>query len=206
MTARTFLLGLTAAFGLPWLSLVVAPYGQTKALEPKALDPAGTEVYPPPNSGLVLEGQRIFNEQGCYQCHTQLIRPTYISAERWRSGWAGDPMTRRETQILDYYGQPYAQLGKMRVGPDLSNVGFRQTEAKWHFQHLYNPRSVVSWSIMPSFSHLFEKRRLEGQPSDLAVAGAEDGYEIVPTTEARALVAYLMSLRKDAPTSPSKNP
>ena len=111
-------------------------------------------------------------------------------------------MTPRETEPMDYLGQPYAQPGRERIGPDLANIGFRITDARWHYQHLYNPRSVVSWSIMPSFSHLFGKRRVDGQPGELAVAGASvpDGCEAVPGDDARTLVAYLLGLRKDAPT------
>ena len=208
MTTRTFLLGLTAAFGLPWLLLVVVPYGQTKALVPKPLDPDGIEVYPPPNGGLVLAGQRVFNDQGCYNCHTQVIRPTYAGPDRWRDGWAGDPMALRETEPMDYLGQPYAPLGRERIGPDLANIGFRMTDARWHYQHLYNPRSVVSWSVMPSFAHLFERRRVDGQPGVLAVAGASvaDGCEAVPGDDARTLVAYLLGLRKDAPNRAPASP
>jgi cytochrome c oxidase cbb3-type subunit II len=202
MSVRTFLLGLTAAFGLPWLALIAVPYGQLKDLAPRALDDAGLESYPPPNRGLILQGQRVFNEQGCYQCHTQVVRPTYSGPDRWRPGWAGDPAQARETQPLDYHGQSFAQLGRQRIGPDLANAGFRLPDEAWHFQHLYAPRSLVSWSVMPAFDHLFEKRRIEGQPAANAVQAADlpAGWEAVPGPDAKALVAYLLSLRKDAPT------
>jgi len=74
-----------------------------------------------------------------------------------------------------------------------------QYTAAWHHRHLYDPRSVTWHSNMPSFKFLYEKRRITGQPSPDAVklggpAAAPDGWEIVPTYDAEALVAYLMSL------------
>ena len=202
MTVRTYLLGLTAAFGLPWLVMIGVPYGKMKDLQPKALDESGAEVYPPPNRGLIAYGQRVYNEQGCYQCHTQVVRPTYAGPDRWRKGWAGDSAQARETQPLDYYGLNYAALGVQRIGPDLANVGFRITDAAWHYKHLYNPRAVNAWSNMPSYKSLFKKRKIEGQPNSeaLDVPGLESGYEVVPSYEAKALVTYLMAMRKDSLT------
>ena len=74
-----------------------------------------------------------------------------------------------------------------------------QYSAAWHHRHLYDPRSVTWHSNMPSFKFLYEKRRITGQPAANALklggpAAAPDGWEIVPTYDAEALVAYLMSL------------
>jgi cytochrome c oxidase cbb3-type subunit 2 len=71
--------------------------------------------------------------------------------------------------------------------------------AAWHHRHLYDPRSVNGYSIMPSFRFLYEKRKVVGERSADAlqfngVGGPGEGYEIVPTYDAHALVAYLMSL------------
>ena len=71
--------------------------------------------------------------------------------------------------------------------------------AAWHHRHLYDPRSVNGYSIMPSFRFLYEKRQIGGQRSANAlqfngVGGPEEGWEIVPTYDAESLVAYLMSL------------
>lgn len=71
--------------------------------------------------------------------------------------------------------------------------------AAWHHRHLYDPRSVNPWSTMPSFRFLYEKRRITGEAAaDALKLGspdvAPDGWEVVPTYDARALVAYLMSL------------
>jgi cytochrome c oxidase cbb3-type subunit 2 len=104
----------------------------------------------------------------------------------------------------DYiYGAP-VQLGTMRNGPDLTNIGVRQANAEWHYLHLYNPRTVTPGSIMPPFRFLFEKRKIIGQRSAEAVELTGDdappvGYEVVPTREAQSLVAYLLSLDSEHP-------
>jgi ribosomal protein L7/L12 len=102
--------------------------------------------------------------------------------------------------IFDY---PLA-LGSQRIGPDLANVSARQPDAGWHLRHLYAPRLVVKGSAMPPYRFLFEKRKIERCPSPDAMVLPRDlapppGYEIVPKPEAGALVAYLLSLRADAP-------
>jgi cbb3-type cytochrome oxidase cytochrome c subunit len=119
-------------------------------------------------------------------------------------------------------------LGSQRIGPDLANVGAWPRTAEWHFQHLYEPTSVIPRSVMPPYQFLFEKRRVDFQAADprrpsrpatgieafqgtrtnwvspealqmKRVQDSDPGYEIVPTEDARALVAYLMSLRADSP-------
>jgi len=102
--------------------------------------------------------------------------------------------------IFDY---PLA-LGSQRIGPDLANLSARQPDAGWHLRHLYAPRLEVKGSAMPPYRFLFEKRKIERRPSPDAMVLPRDlapppGYEIVPKPEAGALVAYLLSLRADAP-------
>jgi cytochrome c oxidase cbb3-type subunit 2 len=131
-----------------------------------------------------------------------MIRPTYAGSDRWRSGWSGREQDglARETLPYDYLGESFAYLGVQRTGPDLSNVGYRITDAKWHYQHLYNPRSLVEPSIMPSFHNLFKTVQVIGQVSELAVdVFDKDGvrYEVVPNDQAKALVGYLLALKKD---------
>lgn len=198
MSARTFFLGLLLTFGLPWVVLLGLPYGSLKALQPTALDEDGL-IFPPSSRGMIQYGQQIYLQQGCYQCHTQVVRPTYAGPDRWR--FAGE--NPRETHPLDFHnGGPVAPLGLQRIGPDLANVGTRIDDPAWHFLHLYNPRLVHAWSVMPAYPNLFEKRRIQGQGADdaLVLADLEPGWEVVPTSDAKALVTYLLSLRKDAPT------
>ncbi|MCW5551632.1 MAG: cbb3-type cytochrome c oxidase subunit II [Verrucomicrobiae bacterium] len=114
-------------------------------------------------------------------------------------GWG-----KRRTVAQDYLQDYPVQLGTRRVGPDLANVGMRWTDPNWHYRHLYAPASALQDSKMPPYRYLFERRRM-GQvasPDALQLTGEwapPAGYEIVPKAEARALVAYLLSLRADAP-------
>jgi ribosomal protein L7/L12 len=108
----------------------------------------------------------------------------------------------RQTVAQDYLYDHPVLLGSQRVGPDLANVGARISDVNWHLRHLYNPRLDVKKSTMPPFRFLFEKRKIrENSPSSdaLQLDSVPAGFEIVPTKEAKALAAYLVSLRADAP-------
>ena len=125
-----------------------------------------------------------------------IIRPAGPDIAR---GWGA-----RRSVADDYLYDSPALPGEARIGPDLSNVGLRQPDPRWHLVHLYAPRAAVRDSIMPPDRFLFEKRRIERAPSPDALvlpAGSapEPGYEIVPTPDAIALTAYLLSLHADAP-------
>jgi cytochrome c oxidase cbb3-type subunit 2 len=102
-------------------------------------------------------------------------------------------------------------LGYMRFGPDLSNIGTRKDAdnpdkytAAWHYMHLYNPQATSPGTNMPSYKFLFEKRKIAGQMDldALKLTGKDAppaGYQIVPSTEARQLVAYLTGLDHSHP-------
>jgi cbb3-type cytochrome oxidase cytochrome c subunit len=114
-------------------------------------------------------------------------------------GWG-----KRRTVAEDFLFDDPALPGSMRIGPDLANVGVRQPDLNWHLRHLYAPQTEVKGSTMPRYKFLFEKRRIDRFRSPEALALAADvapeaGFEILPTPEARALAAYLASLRADAP-------
>lgn len=112
---------------------------------------------------------------------------------------------KRRNVAEDYLFDSPTLLGSVRIGPDLANIGVRQPDINWHLRHLYAPKTEVKASTMPSYPYLFEKRKAGRQPSPdalaLPVEFAEKvkGFEIVPTPEAKALAAYLVSLRSDAP-------
>jgi len=96
------------------------------------------------------------------------------------------------------------QLGSLRAGPDLANVGARLPDANWQLLHLYAPQSIVKSSMMPPFRCLFETRKIGNAPSPEALHLPKElapptGYEIVPTDEGKELVAYLLGLRADVP-------
>jgi len=107
----------------------------------------------------------------------------------------------RATVARDYLFDDPVMIGEQRIGPDLSNIGARQPEREWHLAHLYAPGSKVDGSTMPAYRFLFSKRRVGDTPSPnaLQVAGVEDGWEVVPTPDALALVAYLQSLKVTEP-------
>ncbi|HEX9048559.1 MAG TPA: cbb3-type cytochrome c oxidase subunit II [Verrucomicrobiae bacterium] len=114
-------------------------------------------------------------------------------------GWG----TRRSVAADYLYDSP-PQLGSLRAGPDLATIGVRSPDVNWQLQHLYAPRSLVKNSTMPAFRYLFAVRKIGAQPApDALVLPKEfapaDGFEVVPTPEAKELAAYLVSLKNNAP-------
>ena len=110
----------------------------------------------------------------------------------------------RYSVAADFLYDTPVQLGNLRVGPDLANIGARQPVASVHLQHLYAPASVTKNSAMPSYKFLFEVRKIGSAPSTDALNlpkefAPADGFEVVPKSEAKQLVAYLLSLRADVP-------
>jgi len=102
--------------------------------------------------------------------------------------------------LYDYPVMP----GSQRIGPDLANAGTRWPDGAWHLRHLYAPGMEIKGSLMPPYRFLFEKRRIEHAVSPDALVlpeglAAEPGYEIVPKPEAKALAAYLVSMRANEP-------
>jgi cytochrome c oxidase cbb3-type subunit 2 len=96
-----------------------------------------------PYTPLELAGRNIYVREGCYVCHSQMIRPFRDEVERYgHYSLAAESM----------YDHPF-QWGSKRSGPDLARVGDRYSN-EWHVQHLIEPRSVVPESIMPSYSFL----------------------------------------------------
>jgi len=96
-----------------------------------------------PYSPLELAGRQIYIREGCYTCHSQMIRPFRDELERYgHYSLAAESM----------YDRPF-QWGSKRTGPDLARVGGKYSN-EWHYQHLVDPRSVVPESIMPSYGFL----------------------------------------------------
>ncbi len=198
-------LGIFLTFASAWVGLVAYPYltlGQMQVLPDE--DTGG--YFPPSISGLAAAGQRVFAANGCVYCHSQQVRPTPLSTDIAKG------LGSRQTVARDYLRAQPAFLGTMRTGPDLSNIGVRQKDASWHHQHLYEPSTVTEWSIMPSFRYLYKMQKVAGQPSDEAIKGLTGphappaGYEVIPTDDAKSLVAYLLSLKRDYPLPESPLP
>ncbi len=148
-----------------------------------------------PYTALQLEGRDVYIREGCYTCHSQMIRPFRAETERYgHYSVAGEFV----------YDHPF-QWGSKRTGPDLARVGGRYSD-DWHIAHLMNPRDVVPESNMPSFPWLADNvlsgemtpnkmkaLRAVGVPySDQDIAGATDAVQ--GKTEMTALVAYLQNL------------
>ncbi|MBP6513878.1 MAG: cytochrome-c oxidase, cbb3-type subunit II [Steroidobacteraceae bacterium] len=148
-----------------------------------------------PYGALQLEGRDIYVREGCYLCHSQMIRPLRAETERYgHYSLAGESV----------YDHPF-QFGSKRTGPDLARVGGRYSD-EWHRIHLDNPRDVVPESNMPGFPWLAETPvdaagtgakmsalRMVGVPyTDEQIAAA--AAEVEGKTEQDALIAYLQGL------------
>lgn len=211
-----FVFVLALVFAAPWLFLVVKPYAQLTAAEDVKYQPAIDKLNPddltglsgdfaPTWRGLAKRGAEIYAANGCAYCHTQMIRPAdYAGTEGWRSGWAGrvEENLARSTRPQDYSGESYAHLGIARLGPDLSNYGYRASSLNEVYLHLYDPFKMEPQSVMPSYRNLFHTRKIQGERSALALdieldREDADEWEVVPSDDAKALAAYLLSLKKD---------
>ena len=179
------------------LILVVSSFGGLVTIVPlfhqnDLLKPVeGVEPYP----ALALAGRDVYIREGCYVCHSQMIRPFRAETERYgHYSVAGEFV----------YDRPF-QWGSRRAGPDLHRVGGRYSD-EWHRVHLVNPRDVVPESIMPGYPWLEENavdgetvaarmralRRLGHPYSDADIEGAAAAVE--GRTEMDAMIAYLQGL------------
>ena len=172
------------------LMLVIAP-GMQMAAHPA---PAGLKPY----TAQELRGRDQYVGLGCVYCHSQQPRSPDQGPDGQR-GWG------RPSVAGDYaYDRPHL-LGTMRTGPDLLNVGVRLPSQSWHLTHLFQPRAIFGWSIMPSYPFVFEvKDRAETGDT---VVRLPPGYAppsgvVVAKPEAVDLVAYLLSLDRSYPVPP----
>lgn len=184
------LIAVAVSFG--GLAEIVPLMFQAEAIKPLE----GVEPYP----ALELAGRDIYVREGCYNCHSQMVRTLRFETERYgHYSLAGESV----------YDRPF-QWGSKRTGPDLARVGGRYSDA-WHRVHLVNPRDVVPESNMPSFPWL-EKNTLDGATvarrmaalkalgdpySDEQLASAAE--DVKGKTELDAVVAYLQGLGRHAP-------
>jgi cytochrome c oxidase cbb3-type subunit 2 len=186
---NTGLLGILIALvvSIGGLAEIIPLMMSREAVEPAA----GTMPY----AALELEGRDIYVREGCYACHSQMIRPFRAETERYgHYSLAGESV----------YDRPF-QFGSKRTGPDLARVGGRYSD-EWHRLHLINPRDLVPESNMPAFSWLTENNldaeltpikpqrlRMLGVPyTDEDIDGASSAVD--GKTEMDALIAYLQGL------------
>ncbi|SHM91151.1 cytochrome c oxidase cbb3-type subunit 2 [Duganella sacchari] len=185
----------------PWLMIalvtLVVSIGGAVEIAPLFFQKSTTEPVAglKPYSPLRLAGRDIYIREGCYNCHSQMVRPFRAETERYgHYSVAGEFV----------YDHPF-QWGSKRTGPDLARVGGRYSD-EWHRTHLNNPRDVVPESNMPNYPWLaktalvpdeivpkMKALRITGVPySDAEIAAAPE--ELKDKTEEDALVAYLQGL------------
>ncbi|HET7300674.1 MAG TPA: cytochrome-c oxidase, cbb3-type subunit II [Oleiagrimonas sp.] len=167
----------------------------------KVKAPAGLEPYAP----LRLIGRDVYVREGCYLCHSQMIRSLSFETQRY------GPFS---TAAESVYDRPF-QWGSKRTGPDLARVGGKYSD-QWQRQHLMNPRSVVPASNMPQYNFLADNKidpadlqkrmrvlKMLGDPyTDAQIAAAPA--KVKGKTEMDALIAYLQGLGIDNEPHPVK--
>ena len=179
------------------LTILVAAVGGIVEIVPLFFQKSTTQPVEglKPYTALQLAGRDIYVSEGCYGCHSQMIRPFRAETERYgHYSVAGEAV----------YDRPF-QFGSKRTGPDLARVGGRYSD-EWHRAHLENPRDLVPESNMPAYPWLSRTmlnpkdiepkmrvlRTLGAPYSDAELAGAAD--EVKDKTEQDALIAYLQVL------------
>ena len=148
-----------------------------------------------PYTALQLEGRDIYLREGCYNCHSQMIRPFRSETERY------GPYSKPAESMYDH---PF-QWGSKRTGPDLARVGGKYPDS-WHVQHMEDPRSIVPESVMPRYPWL-AKTQLDGSRVQkkmsvmrtLGVPYTDEEIAAAPSqvsgkTELDAIIAYLQGL------------
>ncbi len=147
------------------------------------------------------EGLHVYVSENCMACHTQQVRNIEMD-KMWGSRPSIPSDYFYSKKRLDVWRQSPSVLGSERTGPDLTNIGVRQPSEDWHLLHLYNPRAVVSASVMPSYPWMFrEVDSLALREDDKVVAVPKNlfnkpGKKIVASNDALRLVDYLKYLKQ----------
>lgn len=193
--------GIFFTLAFSWTGLILTSQIQFGGLQPIAME-EGERPKPEAIVGIAKQGKQVYIDQGCLYCHSQQVRRQGFGAD-FERGWGN-----RQTVPRDYILQERVLLGTMRTGPDLTTTGQRIPDPMWHHLHLYNPQITTEQgklSIMPPYAYLYDVRPIGDEPSPDALRFPTnrpefmppEGYEVVPTERAHALVAYLLSLRLD---------
>ena len=187
----------TSNFLMIVLILLAVAVGGLVEIVPLFFQRSTTEAAPglKPYTALQLAGRDVYVREGCYNCHSQMVRP--FRSETLRYG----PLSTAGEFVYDH---PF-QWGSKRTGPDLHRVGGKYSD-EWHRVHLFNPRDLVPESNMPAYPWLLDAMvdadgmaprlkglRMVGVPySDAEIARAGEG--VKGRTEMEALIAYLQIL------------
>lgn len=208
-------LGVFVTLALSWAGLLLAAHKQIGSLS-QFKDPVEDTLYPQRLSGLADQGRLVYQDLGCVSCHTQQVRHEGFGADIERK-WG-----QRGSYAREYINEKTVFIGQSRIGPDLRNVGSRlgdgtspEEYSEWFYKLLYAPGSetVAPGTNMPAYAFLFDVHPIAGRQASydaVKVTGKfapPAGYEVVPTIRARALVAYLQSLKGnyDYPTERDRN-
>lgn len=207
------------------LSLIVVAIGGLVQLIPTFLVKSNVPTIESvkPYTALELQGRDIYVREGCYTCHSQMIRPFRDEVARYGEySKAGEFV----------YDHPF-QWGSKRTGPDLAREGGKYPDS-WHYNHMYDPRSMTPGSLMPSYSWLLDDKidtastpakiramrtlgvpyeksyvqtanaHLMQQGEQIAASLKKDKIETAPDKEIIALIAYLQRMGKDIKAEPKK--
>lgn len=180
---------------------LIPPFFLSKTAEPLP----GIKPY----TALELAGRDIYQREGCFNCHTQMIRPFKWEIDRFdlNRAYGADGYSKAGEYV---YEHPFL-WGSKRTGPDLSHESQNQPSASWQEAHLKDPRSTSPGSVMPSYAFLFEEgngispEKMEAHMRGLASLGVpyeEADYATIAKqlegkTEGDAVVAYLLKLGRD---------
>ena len=182
------------------LTVIVISFGGALEIIPLFFQKSTTQAVEgvKPYDPVRLAGRDVYIREGCYNCHSQMVRPFRAETERYgHYSVAGEFV----------YDHPF-QWGSKRTGPDLQRVGERYSN-EWHVAHLTNPRDVVPESNMPAYAFLSKNKAKDGVGADIEakmralrkvgvpytdaeIAGAKA--EIGDKTELDVLIAYLQGL------------
>jgi cytochrome c oxidase cbb3-type subunit 2 len=149
-----------------------------------------------PYTALQLAGRDVYQEDGCFYCHTQTVRP--LKAEVMRYG--------EYSKAGEFaYDQPFL-WGSKRTGPDLARVGGKYTD-KWHYKHFNDPRKIFTGSNMPAYGwladHQIDPKQVEARMQTLGFPYTKDEIDaLADKTKLDALVAYMQSLGSAVPKKP----
>jgi cytochrome c oxidase cbb3-type subunit 2 len=200
-------LGIFATLAFSWTGIVLINQKAYGRLQPH-YDSVEGAFFPQAATGVAARGKEVYRQLGCIYCHSQQVRHDLVFGTGENNPDIARGWGTRASVARDYILERRVDLGTMRTGPDLRNVG-RRYDVNWNHLHLYYPPLTSPGSLMPPFAFLYEFKPIIGEADPQALritreaaerAGMPrsmlppEGYEIVPTRRAEDLVAYLVSL------------
>jgi cytochrome c oxidase cbb3-type subunit II len=223
MKLPQFFTAIAACFLVGWGVFVLAPLIKLGGEGPHVDPDDAAIILPHTPSGSAEAGERVYRDQGCVYCHSQVVTAAEFGPDIAK-GWGP-----RATVARDYVLRKEAFPGIRRFGPDLAFAGWDQRPVGGNgadgartlgytrerlFRHLFDPRLDNKMSNAPSYRFLFEERKMHVKLAENAIDAAgslyapDEGNEIVPKREAVELVDYLLSLNPNyaLPEAPLPEP